>query len=153
MLIFDLEIRKLCTRFPKLTTVPLYEMKCGIVRYDHLTSFETLAHTFPMFLPSQLSAWSSQGFLKNAMANFFQHFQKNRGHNYTVWWLLNPESCWRLLVCNQWKFYIRPTKCHVPSFTNLYVMFFAEKMNVSTSPCVRWKFQPCNITSLKEFLL
>ena len=43
-------------QFPKLTTVPLYEMKCGIVRYDHLTSFETLAHTFPMFLPSQLSA-------------------------------------------------------------------------------------------------
>ena len=116
-------------------------MKCGIVRYDRLTSFETLAHTFPMFLPSQLSACNSQGFLKNAMANFlkkmlkknrlanfFQHFQKNRGHNYTVWWLLNPESCWRLLVCNQWKFYIRPRYCLRTAF---WFFIFSPKNNFS----------------------
>ena len=56
VLIFNLGISKFCTRFPKLIVVPVYEMRFGIVRYDHLTSFETLAHTFPMFLPSQLSA-------------------------------------------------------------------------------------------------
>ena len=79
MLIFNLEIRKFCTRFPKLIVVPVYEMRFGIVRYDHLTSFETLAHTFPMFLPSQLSAWSSQDFSKFAIANFFERtLKKNR---------------------------------------------------------------------------
>ena len=85
-------------------------MKRGIVRYDHLTSFETLAHTFLMFLPFQLSVWSSSKiacFWKFATANFFQHFQKNWGHNYVVWWLVNVENCWRLLICTHWKFYNR----------------------------------------------
>ena len=111
MLIFNLEIRKFCTRFSKLTVVPVYEMRFVIVRYDHLTSFEILAHTFPMFLPSQLSVWSSSKiacFWKFATANFFQHFQKNWGHNYVVWWLVNLENCWRLLICTHWKFYNRP---------------------------------------------
>ena len=39
-------------KFPKLTMVPVYKMRLGIVRYDVLTSFETLGHTFPTFLPS-----------------------------------------------------------------------------------------------------
>ena len=43
-------------KFPKLTMVHVYKMRLGIVRYDYLTSFETLGHTFPTFLPPQLSA-------------------------------------------------------------------------------------------------
>eukprot|EP00493_Phyllostaurus_siculus_P000129 UN00131 len=37
-------------------------MKFAIIRYDNLTSFETLAHTFATFLQSRLLASSSQGF-------------------------------------------------------------------------------------------
>ena len=51
-LILDLGMSRYCTRSPKLTMVPVYEMSFGIVRYDYLTSFETLGHTFPNFLPS-----------------------------------------------------------------------------------------------------
>ena len=42
--------------FPKLNIVPVYEIRLGIVRYNYLTSFGTLGHTFPTFLPPQLSA-------------------------------------------------------------------------------------------------
>ena len=52
VLILDLGMSRYCTRFPKLTMVPVYEMSFGIVRYDYLSSFETLGHTFPTFLPS-----------------------------------------------------------------------------------------------------
>ena len=52
----SLKISKLCTPFRKPIVVPVYEMRFGIVRYDRLTSFETLAYIFPMFFPSQLSA-------------------------------------------------------------------------------------------------
>ena len=52
VLILDLGMSRCCIRFPKLTIVPVYEMSFGIVRYDYLTSFETLGHTFPTFLPS-----------------------------------------------------------------------------------------------------
>ena len=40
--------------FPKLAMVPVYEMRLGIVRYNYLTSFETLGHTFLTFLSPQL---------------------------------------------------------------------------------------------------
>ena len=107
VLIFNLGISKFCTRFPKLIVVPVYEMRWEIVRYDHLTSFKTLAHTFPRFLPFQLSAWSSQGFSKFAIASFSTFFKKNCGHNYAICWLPSLEICERLLICTHLRLYIQ----------------------------------------------
>eukprot|EP00493_Phyllostaurus_siculus_P022612 UN22946 len=56
VLIFNLDTSKFCTRFAKLTMVPVYEMRFGNVGYNHLISLETLGHTFATFLQSRLSA-------------------------------------------------------------------------------------------------
>ena len=79
--------------FPKLNIAPVYEIRLGIVRYNYLTSFGTLGHTFPTFLPPQLSAWSSYkkarflkirrrilGKMQNTPANFLSyHLSKYAG--------------------------------------------------------------------------
>ena len=82
-------------------------MKCGIVRYDHLTSFETLAHTFSIPI-IRMKFLENRMFLKKRHGEFFSTFSKKSGTQLHSLVTSQPESCWRLLVCNQWKFYIRP---------------------------------------------